>query len=964
MSSLLRWLLRTRPVLGSLLAGCLLLSAVGAEVARGAEEKPAVASPPTEKAPATPVEPAVEKPQVAEAPAEPASSPPKPQAAEAPHAGANSDGKFTFNFRYQPWQEVLDWFADQAGLSLVLESPPPGTFNYHDSRSYTLAQALDVINSVLLTKGFTLVRNGHMLVLVNLEDGIPPNLVRDVQLENLDEHGDYEIIRVTFPVLNMSAEEAAKEVEPLLGPQGAVIVLPQSKRIQVTETGGRLRSIRAVINAVERPVDPAGGIREITLKYLSVDDALPYLRQLLGIPSEAFSTTDNQLTLGKDVTGYKLLVHGTPERVARAEQVVRLIDVPDAAKGISGAPQLEVYPITSADPQAVLSVLQTLLESDKSVKLAVDPITGHLVAFARPAQQATIAATVDQMQRDARQVAVIPLSTVDPQVAVLSITKLFGGLEKDKPDPSAPRVDADITTQSLLVRGTAGQVQQIKDLLAQMGETETEGGSRTKSNEHVRLLPLTGAQARSALQQIEQIWPTMRQNRIRVVLPSQTIQTYRPSDETGNTQDKEQAPDRPPVEADSPEPSAMVPLDRSNFHLAQWLRYVDDQVTSTGENRPGAPIVVAPGPGGVLVASDDLEALDDFEQLLSTVAERNTSASRDYAVFYLKYAKATTVSEVLSAIFGGGSKGGGLVNDMAGAALGDLGGGLMGNLLLGGGGGGSGGGFSSGSVDIVPDVRLNALVVRAKPADLDTVEQLLRVLDQRVGPEDVEADLRPRLIPVYNTQASEIASVVQQIYSDRMASGGPQVMSPQDMLKMIRGGNNVDQQTQKMSFGIDERSNSLVVRAPDPLFEEVKSLVAQLDEIDTDSPEITRVVSLKHTNSSAVQRALVSVLGEQAKTSTTTSVGSQRPPFAQGQGGGNDEQRDRERQQRRAMWRNMEMFREMQRMNERMGGGGGGGDRGRGGDDGRGRGGPGGGGPGGGGRPGGFPGGGGGGRGN
>jgi type II secretory pathway component GspD/PulD (secretin) len=930
MSSHLFRFLRTCSV-----AVCLVVTSVIAEAARGADDKAVVPST-SEEALAEPV---------------------APEEIPGQQASASQSGKFTFNFRYQPWQDVLDWFADEAGLSLVLESPPPGTFNYHDSRSYTLAEALDVINSVLLTKGFTLVRNGHMLVLVNLEDGIPPNLVRDVLLENLDEHGDYEIIRVAFPVLNMSATEAAEEVKPLLGPQGTVIVLPQSKRIQVTETGGRLRSIRSVINAVEQPGDATGGIREITLKHLSVDDAMPYLRQLLGIPSEAFSTPDNQLHIGKDVTGWKLLVHGTPERVARAEQVVRLIDVPDAARGISGAPQLEVYPITSADPQAVLQVLQTLLDGDTSVKLAVDPITGHLVAFARPAQQATITATVEQMQRDARQVAVIPLATVDPQVAVLSITKLFGGLDRDKPDPSAPRVDADITTQSLLVRGTAGQVAQIKDLLAQMGESP-DAASTAKSNAHVRLLPLTGASARSALSQIEQIWPTMRQNRIRIVNPSQTIQTFRPGDDAEREEGRE--PVRPPVDREAPEPSAMVPLERGNFHFAQLLRYVDEKVDQSGESRPGAPIVVAPGPGGVLIASDDLEALDDFEDLLATVADRNSSATRDYAVFYLKYSKAATVSEVLSAIFGGGSKSGGLVNDMAGAALGDLGGGMMGSLLLGGGGGGSGGGFSSASVDIVPDVRLNALIVRAKPADLDTVEQLLRVLDQRVGPEEVEADLRPRLIPVYNTQASEIATVVQQIFSDRMASGGPAVMSPQEMLKMIRGNGGVDQQTQKMSIGIDERSNSLVVRAPDPLFDQVKALVEELDQTDLTSPEITRVVSLKHTNSSAVQKALVSVLGDQAQTSTTTSGGSQRPPWEQARGGdrGRGDNNDPGRDARRQFRRQMEMMRDMQRMSERMGGGGG--DRGRGGDNGggRGRGGPGGGGP-----PGGFPGGGGG-RGN
>jgi type II secretory pathway component GspD/PulD (secretin) len=250
-------------------------------------------------------------------------------------------------------------------------------------------------------------------------------------------------------------------------------------------------------------------------------------------------------------------------------------------------------------------------------------------------------------------------------------------------------------------------------------------------------------------------------------------------------------------------------------------------------------------------------------------------------------------------------------------------------------------------------VRLNALIVRAKAADLDTVEQLLRVLDQRVGPEDVEADLRPRLIPVFNTQASEISAVVQQIYADRMATGGPAMMSPQDMIKMIKGnGASLDQQVPKMSIGIDERSNSLVVRAPDPLFEEVKALVAELDQVDLTSPEVTRVVSLKHTNSSAVQRALVSVLGDQAQTSTTASTGPQQPaPWDRGRGRDRgDDDNDPARQARRAMRRQFEMMREMQQMTERMGGGG----RGRGGDRG-GRG------PGGGGPPGGFPGGGGGG---
>src|SRR6185369_5016738 len=181
------------------------------------------------------------------------------------------------------------------------------------------------------------------------------------------------------------------------------------------------------------------------------------------------------------------------------------------------------------DPEAVVKVLQTMLR-DPNVVLTADKEGGHVYAFATPPQQASIRATIDQMQKEAKQVDVINLSNVDPQTAVVAINKLFGSTD-EKGDPKAPRVDADLTTRSLLVRGTVGQVAQIKELLHKLGETEEEGGAAAaRSRQHVRLLPLSGAAARSAITQIEQIWPSVRTNRIRVVSPTATIQSYRPGD--------------------------------------------------------------------------------------------------------------------------------------------------------------------------------------------------------------------------------------------------------------------------------------------------------------------------------------------------------------------------------------------------------------------------------------------------
>jgi hypothetical protein len=108
--------------------------------------------------------------------------------------------KLRFQFRFQRWADVLEWFAEQADLSLVLDAPPPGTFNFSDTREYSPAEAIDLLNGVLLTKGYTLLRRGRMLLVINLKDGIPEGLVPQVTVEELESRGKFELVTVQFPL--------------------------------------------------------------------------------------------------------------------------------------------------------------------------------------------------------------------------------------------------------------------------------------------------------------------------------------------------------------------------------------------------------------------------------------------------------------------------------------------------------------------------------------------------------------------------------------------------------------------------------------------------------------------------------------------------------------------------------------------------------------------------------------------
>ncbi|WP_197442697.1 secretin N-terminal domain-containing protein [Lignipirellula cremea] len=910
-----------------------------------------------------------EQPADAVAPMEPA-APVQPAAPAVGARSPQSEGKLRFSFRYAPWQDVLDWFAEQADLSLVLDAPPAGTFNYTDNRDYTSAQAIDLLNSVLLTKGFTLVRRERMLMLINLEDGIPPALVERVDSEELDQRGQFELLSTLFQLKRMSPEEAETEIKKLLGPQGSIVVLPSAKQILVTETVGNLRTIRSVIEAVEKPPTVTDQkVHVFDLQNISADELLVVARQLLGLPEGLNAAPDGSIRIAVDPLGSRLFVSGLPDIVARFEEILKLTDV--ATGGPTGnlaieLPQLEVYPVANADPASVLQVMQTLLAGLPDVRLATDPKTGNLVALARPSEHATIRATLEQMQRDQSQVEVIQLRTVDPQLALIAINKLFGPAGEGG-DSGAARVEADPVTRQLLIRGSQSQIDQIRSLLQKMGEDDSELADVDRGN--VRIVPLTGRAADAALEQMEALWPTMRRNRIRVVTPSEEKTGLEqravrrgfedPRDFRGDEGDDPSAAPtnpappgfevyppkavKPPAEEAKPDaakpdaakpdaakPEAVLPdaakpaggvpaaseQQAAAFRKALKASRVPDSAAPVflaafqkeapadppADTGPKAEIVVAPGPGGIVIASSDKEALDEFEDLMLSLSDQTISSGEDFTVYYLKYAKADIAAALLQQVItgqasddgggGGGGGGGGLMGDLASDMLGDMGGGLLGSLL----GGDSGGGFStSGAVSITPDTRLNALIVKANASDLDLVDQLLRVIDQKSSPENVETGGKPRMIALFYTNATEVANVVKQVYASRIDTGAaarPQQPSPEDFMRALRGGGGrggrggggrdaAAEQIEKIGIGIDTRSNTLIVTASDPLFEEVKALVDQLDQAGRTESETLRVVTLKKANPELVQRALTSILGSSVTAGTTkastTSAGASTP---------------------------------------------------------------------------------------
>jgi type II secretory pathway component GspD/PulD (secretin) len=183
----------------------------------------------------------------------------------------------------------------------------------------------------------------------------------------------------------------------------------------------------------------------------------------------------------------------------------------------------------------------------------------------------------------------------------------------------------------------------------------------------------------------------------------------------------------------------------------------------------------------------------------------------------------------------------------------------------------------TGRVVAIPDERLNALVVYASRADQPVVENLIRILDTSDVPDSL-AIIRPKLIQVKNTRASEIEDVLRDVYKTQMTMGGgrrqmdiPRGM-PSEMASVLRQ-MNAAASGPLLTLSVDELTNTLIVTAPADLVEEVAALVAELDEaaLQENPTRSLRILSLKKLNAERLDEAIDMLLRRRSRSYSRSS---------------------------------------------------------------------------------------------
>jgi type II secretory pathway component GspD/PulD (secretin) len=421
----------------------------------------------------------------------------------------SSANKVRFQFKDEPWEKVLDWVAQLNDATVMIDVPPSGKFTYSDTKEYTPTEALDLVHGALLDRGITLVRTGGLIKTTMLGDDMPWELVPFVPAEQLDRTAPHEVVMTTLPLHSLTGDKVAVEVEMSLTPRGRMIGNKIANRVIVFDRAGVCLQVRDLLALIDPPTEStAARLRIYRLQHARAKEVEPIVRELLGLqgqkpgglpeglaamlppdmnPENFTNVLFDRQFLSSFTPGYKLKGVGTEkakekmkttltmdavsnsifvvaeaDTLSKVDEVVAAVDRPGETGG-PAAIQIRSFLIKAGNADKVALQLESVLADSKT--LSVKGIDRVLVVRGTARDLVEVENLMATITQTDEEIAGFRLSQRRAIDLVPQIERLFQ-VEGETP----PRVVPDSVENTLLVRGSRQQVDQVRQMLVDLGE--------------------------------------------------------------------------------------------------------------------------------------------------------------------------------------------------------------------------------------------------------------------------------------------------------------------------------------------------------------------------------------------------------------------------------------------------------------------------------------------------------------
>jgi len=415
-----------------------------------------------------------------------------------------------FAFQNAKWSTVIDWFAEQIDLIPYTDYSdyPAGTFSNADGRDYSVKEALDQLNFYLALEGYTLVRFGNRLIVIDHQTkGLPADLIPMVAAAELDDRGEYEVVYSKFDISGLDYDMIERQVRQVVKePRGEVRVLAVSEQLYVRETAKQLRLIRSMVEKAQS--DSVIVYRARTLEHIPFPQLMQFLRPQFGMRENENRLGDGSLAISLLNSETRPWISGTRDKVEKTMKLIDELDVPEnRPTGMEVEGYLIKYYSPKTDPEIIEKVLLEFFTGRGDIRMTRSPDSDTIYVKARPRDHIEIEDLIGKLESNAIVFERIPTYKLLPSEMVLKLKQALGMspslFEEDTSGKNKNLIFME-DFDSVFVRGTQRLINEIKSIADKLDPPPSEGQGVARLP--YRTLPIDEGNLADILDIFEGVW--------------------------------------------------------------------------------------------------------------------------------------------------------------------------------------------------------------------------------------------------------------------------------------------------------------------------------------------------------------------------------------------------------------------------------------------------------------------------
>jgi len=270
--------------------------------------------------------------------------------------GLQAEEKVDVNFRDLSVKDFIEMVSKITNKNILIEGDLKGKINFVSTTPIKKSSLLPLANSILQSKGLTLVDQGEFYKVVKSAnaagEGLPVGSTID---------GDT-MKTVMFPLKNSNAAVIRAKIKPLLHKSAKVISFKENNVLAITANPRTLRSIAKLIKAVEEK-----GTKRSTVVRLQNSSVKDVFTNAQSMAKKLFPQTieSQKVDVFKDEATNSIILVGKPENNSRMIRYIKQLDM----KGEDQTQKMYVIRLKNSNVEEMEKILSKLVAQMNNVAI-------------------------------------------------------------------------------------------------------------------------------------------------------------------------------------------------------------------------------------------------------------------------------------------------------------------------------------------------------------------------------------------------------------------------------------------------------------------------------------------------------------------------------------------------------------------------------------------------------------------